>query len=196
MRNVTQTPNTTLPKKEDISSRFLFSKYTVVACLKGMRKSVESFIFVGVTIGICRRAFLTQIFSCALLHSRRKCTNLHTMLYRSASFHMKRQFLPTLILISISSLLHSVSYPSLDSNQPVVRSSFFLSFFLNAARAAESTKQEIDTLDRMMERKTTTNKKNEAAFEFPLEVCRTVREPNCSRTFRKKLEFVKFEHFS
>jgi hypothetical protein len=29
-----------------------------------------------------------------------------------------------------------------------------------------------------------------------LEVCRTVREPNCSRTFRKKLEFVKFEHFS
>jgi hypothetical protein len=29
-----------------------------------------------------------------------------------------------------------------------------------------------------------------------VEVCRTVREPNCSRTFRKKLEFVKFKHFS
>jgi hypothetical protein len=27
------------------------------------------------------------------------------------------------------------------------------------------------------------------------EVCRTVREPNCSRTFRKELEFAKFDFF-
>jgi hypothetical protein len=31
---------------------------------------------------------------------------------------------------------------------------------------------------------------------YVVEVCRTVREPNCLRTFRKKLEFAKFELFS
>jgi hypothetical protein len=29
-----------------------------------------------------------------------------------------------------------------------------------------------------------------------IEVCQTVREPNCSRTFWKKLEFAKFKLFS